>query len=443
MKRAGSMKRALPLGGASQRRVRQQQPKPIQLPVGQSFCRQQLLSPTASVANSFCRQQLLSPTASVTNSFCRQQLLSPTASVERRKGEGREFSRLRRQKRAAPRAPGGGGGGGRTAALCPACCCCCPGPGRRDTTHFASRRRAQQSWELPLPCLPIWCSGEAHPGGETPPFHRLCPSGASASGGPFWPRLSGPLLGPPVSSSSASCRTAPSLTGYRDIPSQLPVGHLLWLCALCTSRSICLCPQSAPATRPQAHCGSLALFCLSMPSALDCKPTVGHLLCICLCPRHYTFRLSVNTAYGASRGGALRAQRPLRTCNTAQHRSDRGPDGVEAAAAFVPLLCIISPQHARTARTTKTSLLRRSIASARRHALPGRRTVGQRNGLGTWGTSNATSTPHLLSPPFNHENNGLAHSREAILRPTSFRRAYRAVYSKTRASAALGARTAL
>jgi hypothetical protein len=54
------------------------------------------------------------------------------------------------------------------------------------------------------------------------------------------------------------------------------VGHLCFVLSVC-----------ALGTRPQAHCGSLALFYLSVPSALDCKPTVGHscsVLCsICLC----------------------------------------------------------------------------------------------------------------------------------------------------------------
>jgi hypothetical protein len=36
---------------------------------------------------------------------------------------------------------------------------------------------------------------------------------------------------------------------------------------------------------------------------------------------------------------------------------------------------------------------------------------------------NATSTPHLLTPPPNHENNGLAHSRASVLRPVSPARA--------------------
>jgi hypothetical protein len=37
---------------------------------------------------------------------------------------------------------------------------------------------------------------------------------------------------------------------------------------------------------------------------------------------------------------------------------------------------------------------------------------GQRNSPGGRGTLNATSTPRLLSPPFNHENKGLAHAKQ-------------------------------
>jgi hypothetical protein len=44
-------------------------------------------------------------------------------------------------------------------------------------------------------------------------------------------------------------------------------------------------------------------------------------------------------------------------------------------------------------------------------------TMSQRKNPGTWGALDATSTPRLLSPPINNKNNGLAHSREAILRP--------------------------
>jgi hypothetical protein len=121
---------------------------------------------------------------------------------------------------------------------------------------------------------------------------RLCPpSGASKclfwlSGGPFWSRLSGALLGPPVSSSSAAYRTALPLTGYRrGISSQLQA-HSLW--AVTCSVYVYAFGTRLQAS-PRTGCGSFALLYLPMPSALDCKPTAGHLLCsICLCPRHWT-----------------------------------------------------------------------------------------------------------------------------------------------------------
>jgi hypothetical protein len=84
----------------------------------------------------------------------------------------------------------------------------------------------------------------------------------------FWRALLASPLGPPFGGSGIQPQCVISHSTPPDwIPGYLFAPSPLWVtcsdCAFCTSRSI------------------------SMPSALDCKPTVGHLLCsICLCPRH-------------------------------------------------------------------------------------------------------------------------------------------------------------
>jgi hypothetical protein len=94
-----------------------------------------------------------------------------------------------------------------------------------------------------------------------------------------------------------------SLALYLPMPSALGIG-LQAHCANAVGHllcSVCICPRHwtpspqratcsvlsayALSTRLQSHNGSPALFCLFVPSALDCKLTTGHLFCsICPCP---------------------------------------------------------------------------------------------------------------------------------------------------------------